>query len=68
MNDPVGSIVVRAVLEGISIRSPVSNNIMPSFASAYSDEEIASVSNYVIGHFGGKHGKVTSAEVRAARD
>jgi len=41
---------------------------MPSFASAYSDEEIASVSNYVIGHFGGKHGKVTSAEVRAARD
>jgi mono/diheme cytochrome c family protein len=67
-NDPAGTNVVRAVLQGISIRSPGSNNMMPSFASAYSDEEIASVSNYVIGHFGGKHGKVTPAVVRAARD
>ena len=38
---------------------------MPSFAAAYSDAEIAAVSNYVIGHFGGKQGKVTAAEVRA---
>ena len=29
---------------------------MPPFADAYSDEEIAAVSNYVIGHFGGKRG------------
>jgi hypothetical protein len=36
--------------------------------NAYSDEEIAAVSNYLIGHFGGKQGKVTAAEVRASRD
>jgi hypothetical protein len=33
-------------------------------ADAHSDEEIAAVSNDVIGHFGGKQGKVTAAEVR----
>lgn len=37
---------------------------MPPFADAYSDEEIAAVSNDVIGHFGGKQSKVTAAEVR----
>jgi mono/diheme cytochrome c family protein len=44
------------------------DNLMPSFAAAYSDAEIAAVSNYVIGYFGGKQGKVTAAEVRASRD
>jgi hypothetical protein len=37
---------------------------MPSFAAAYS-AEIATVSSYVIGHFGAKQGSVTSADVRA---
>jgi len=41
---------------------------MPPFAEAYFDEEIAAVSNYVIGHFGGKQGKVTAADVHASRD
>jgi hypothetical protein len=41
---------VRAVLEEIRIGSPGGNDTMPSFAGAYSDDEIASVSNYVIGH------------------
>jgi mono/diheme cytochrome c family protein len=52
------------VLEGIKIGSPGGNNTMPPFSDAYSDEEIAAVSNYVIGHFGGKQGKVMAAEVR----
>jgi mono/diheme cytochrome c family protein len=68
VNDPAGTNVVHAILEGIKIGSPGGNNTMPPFAAAYSDEEIAAVSNYVIGHFGGKQGKVTAAEVRAFRD
>jgi mono/diheme cytochrome c family protein len=68
VNDPDGSNVFRAVLAGIKIGSPGGSNMMPSFAAAYSDEEIAAVSNYIIGHFGGKQSKVTPAEVRAARD
>jgi mono/diheme cytochrome c family protein len=68
VNDPSGVNLVRAVLEGIKIGSPKGDNLMPSFAAAYSDAEIAAVSNYVIGHFGGKQGSVTSAAVRAARN
>ena len=68
VNDPAGANLVRAVLEGIKIGSPKGNNLMPSFAAAYSDAEIAAVSNYAIGHFGGKRGKVTAADVRASRN
>jgi mono/diheme cytochrome c family protein len=68
VNDPAGTNVVRAVLEGIKIGSPGGNNAMPPFANSYSDEEIAAVSNYVIGHFGAKQGKVSAAGVRASRD
>jgi mono/diheme cytochrome c family protein len=68
VNDPSGANLVRAVLEGVNIGSPKGDNLMPSFGAAYSDAEIAAVSNYVIGHFGGKQGSVTSANVRAARN
>jgi mono/diheme cytochrome c family protein len=68
VNDPAGTNVVRAVLEGIRIGSFGGHNTMPPFADAYSDEEIAAVSNYVIGHFGGRRGRVTAADVRASRD
>jgi len=68
VNDPSGVNLVRAVLEGAKIGSPRGDNLMPSFAAAYSDAEIAAVSNYVTGHFGGKQGSVTSADVRAARN
>jgi succinate dehydrogenase hydrophobic membrane anchor protein len=57
-----------AELEGVKIGSPKGDNLMPSFAAAYSDAEIAAVSNYVIRHFGGKRGEVTAASVRASRD
>jgi len=40
---------------------------MPSFGDAYSDAELAAVANYVIGHFGGKSGKVTAQAVRERR-
>jgi mono/diheme cytochrome c family protein len=68
VSDPAGTNVVRAILEGIKTGSLGGHNTMPRFADAYSDEEIAAVSNYVIAHFGGKRGTVTAAEVRASRD
>jgi mono/diheme cytochrome c family protein len=68
VNDSSGVNLVRAVLEGVKIGSPKGDNLMPSFAAAYSDAEIAAVSNYVIRHFGGKRGEVTAASVRASRD
>jgi mono/diheme cytochrome c family protein len=41
---------------------------MPSFGAAYTDEELAAVANYVIGHFGGKGGEVTAETVRRRRE
>jgi mono/diheme cytochrome c family protein len=40
---------------------------MPSFATAYTDAEIAAVANYAIAHFGGKQGQVTAKGVADAR-
>jgi hypothetical protein len=42
--------------------------LTPSFAAAFFDAKIAAVSNYVIWHFGGMQGSVTSADVRAERN
>ena len=35
---------------------------------SFENEEIAAVSNYIIGHFAGKRGTVTAADVRASRN
>ena len=40
---------------------------MPAFADGYSDTEIASLANYVIGQFGNKAGNVTPEKVAEAR-
>ncbi|MCP9628976.1 cytochrome c [Rhodopseudomonas palustris] len=66
VNDVEGVNVVRTVLQGFSVSSPTGS--MPAFAAAYSNDEIAAVTNYVIGHFGGKPGRVTPQDVKAARD
>jgi mono/diheme cytochrome c family protein len=40
---------------------------MPAFADAYSNAEVAALANYVVAHFGGKHGSVTADDVAAQR-
>jgi len=40
---------------------------MPAFGSAYSDEEIAAVANYVTARFGGKASQITEQDVAALR-
>ena len=42
--------------------------VMPAFAAAWSDEEIADVSNYVIARFGAKPSSITAEEVRKLRE
>jgi mono/diheme cytochrome c family protein len=65
--DPHGLNVVQTVLAGGSVRSPHGQAIMPSFATAYSDEEIAAASNYVLTHFGGQRASLDAGEVAKAR-
>ncbi len=42
--------------------------VMPAFASAWTDDEIADVSNYVIARFGAKPSSITAEQVRKLRE
>jgi mono/diheme cytochrome c family protein len=67
VNDPKGMNLTQVVLNGARLRTSSGAVFMPAFGAAYSDQEIAAVANYVIGHFGGKTGRVTPTMVRTAR-
>jgi mono/diheme cytochrome c family protein len=67
VNDPDGVNLVRVMLTGADLKTTKGRGYMPSFGDAYSDAELAAVANYVIGHFGGKPGKVTAQAVRERR-
>ena len=41
---------------------------MPSFGAAYSDEEIASVANYVTARFGAQASAITAKDVEKMRE
>ena len=67
VNDPAGTNLVRVIMEGTKVGSAAGDIAMPGFAGSLSDPEIAAISNYVIGHFGGTTGSVTAADVKSAR-
>lgn len=65
--DPHGRNVIQTVLAGGSARAPHGHAFMPSFGVAYSDEEIAAASNYVLSHFGGQRASLDARDVAKAR-
>jgi mono/diheme cytochrome c family protein len=67
VNDPSAKNVTEAILEGAKMRVGDSDVYMPAFADAYSNAEVAALANYVVAHFGGKHGSVTADDVAARR-
>jgi mono/diheme cytochrome c family protein len=68
INDPTAKNVALAVIRGAG-PLPASGDIavMPAFGSAYSDADIAAVSNYVTARFGAKGSQITAEEVRKLR-
>ncbi len=69
VNDPTATNVALAVLRGASTLPPSGDiAVMPAFGAAWSDEEIADVSNYVIARFGAKPSSITAAEVHELRE
>jgi mono/diheme cytochrome c family protein len=66
-NDPDGTNLVQVILHGSNMMTSSGDALMPAFADAYSDTEIAALSNYVLSHFGNKAGSVTPKDVAAAR-
>jgi mono/diheme cytochrome c family protein len=67
VNDPSAKNVTEVILEGAKTRVGDSDVFMPAFADAYSNAEVAALANYVVAHFGGKHGSVTAEDVAARR-
>jgi mono/diheme cytochrome c family protein len=67
VNDPKGTNLMQAILRGVRLETAEGASNMPAFGQAYSDIEVAALSNYVIDHFGGQHGQVTPADVAKAR-
>ncbi|GLQ87499.1 c-type cytochrome [Dyella flagellata] len=67
VNDVHGSNITQVLLHGSSLRGEGANVFMPGFGNAYSNTEIAALSNYVIGHFGNKQGTVTPDDVAERR-
>ncbi|WP_313687122.1 cytochrome c [Pantoea sp.] len=68
VNDPKGRSLVQVILKGAHMEVGDQQVFMPDFGNKYSDAEVASVANFVIGHFGGKQGEVTAEQVKQQRD
>jgi mono/diheme cytochrome c family protein len=67
INDPSAKNVAQIVLSGSKHPAPGAGLAMPSFAAAYTDEEIAAVANYVTGRFGAQASAVTAGDVQKMR-
>jgi mono/diheme cytochrome c family protein len=67
VNDPNGTNLVQVILHGSHMTTPQGIAFMPAFKGAFSDVEIAALSNYVLKHFGNKQGKVTPELIATAR-
>jgi mono/diheme cytochrome c family protein len=68
VNDPTAINVAQIVLSGAQRRSAGGAEIMPAFGAAYSDAEIAAVSNYTTARFGAKASAISAAEISKLRN
>ena len=67
VNDPHGTNVAQIVLAGMKRSSPAGVTEMPGFGAAYSDSDIAAVTNYVTTRFGSSASSLSAAEIAKMR-
>jgi mono/diheme cytochrome c family protein len=67
VNDPTATNVVQIILSGAHRQTADAGAAMPAFGTAYSDEEIASLANYVTARFGTQPSAVTARNIAALR-
>jgi len=67
VNDPTATNVVQIVLSGAHRHTSDAGTTMPAFGGAYSDEEIASLANYVTARFGAQPSAVTARNIATLR-
>jgi mono/diheme cytochrome c family protein len=68
VNDRTATNVAQIVISGTKRHTPQGVVSMPAFGSAYSDVEIAAVTNYVAARFGGEDSKITERGVAELRN
>jgi mono/diheme cytochrome c family protein len=67
VNDPTGTNVAQIILSGAHRHTADGATAMPAFGEAYSDEEIASLANYVTARFGAEPSALTAQNIAALR-
>jgi mono/diheme cytochrome c family protein len=67
VNDPTATNVVQVILSGAQRRADDDKANMPAFGAAYSDYEIANVTNYVTARFGARGSAMTAKQVAQLR-
>jgi mono/diheme cytochrome c family protein len=67
VNDPTAINVAQVIISGAPGHGDAENANMPAFGDAYSDEEIASVANYVTARFGVQSSALTAEHVAKLR-
>jgi mono/diheme cytochrome c family protein len=67
VSDPHATNLTQVILHGSQLNVGHQSVSMPSFGEAYSDAEIAALSNYIVKHFGGQQGALSAADVAARR-
>jgi mono/diheme cytochrome c family protein len=67
VNDPSATNVAQAIIHGVDRDTAQGHIFMPAFGSAYSDDEIAAVANYVTARFGAKGAHLTEKDIAGLR-
>ena len=67
VNDPHGTDAAQIVLAGMKRSSPAGVTPMPSFGAAYSDSDIAAVTNYVTTRFGASASNLRPGDIAKMR-
>ena len=67
VRDPHANNLTQVILHGSQLRVGAQHVFMPPFGRAYSDAEIAALSNYVVSHFGGQQGTLSVEDVAKRR-
>jgi mono/diheme cytochrome c family protein len=67
VNDPTAINVAQVIISGAPGHGDADTANMPAFGDAYSDEEIASVANYVTARFGAQSSALTAEHVAKLR-
>lgn len=67
VNDPSATNVAQAIIHGVNRDTAQGHIFMPAFGSAYSDDEIAAVANYVTARFGAKGAHLSDKDIASLR-